>query len=113
AWGKGDYSSERAAARQRAAIVSLLARRRSAMTATSDSDSQGGPGSTWGKQAAPTSEIAFLQGPQKRRFELFDAARMFLELVRGFRAFHFAGPCVTVFGSARFAEGHRHYELAR
>jgi hypothetical protein len=33
--------------------------------------------------------------------------------MRGFRALHFVGPCVTVFGSARFPEGHRHYELAR
>jgi uncharacterized protein (TIGR00730 family) len=38
---------------------------------------------------------------------------MFLELVRGFRAFHFAGPCVTVFGSARFSQSTPHYELAR
>jgi len=26
---------------------------------------------------------------------------------------HFVGPCVTVFGSARFPAGHRYYELAR
>ena len=31
----------------------------------------------------------------------------------GFRALHFAGPCVTVFGSARFAETHPYYVLAR
>ncbi len=35
------------------------------------------------------------------------------EFVRGFRAFHFIGPCVTTFGSARFDEGHRYYELSR
>jgi len=34
-------------------------------------------------------------------------------MFRGIRAFHFLGPCVTVFGSARFPEGHPHYELAR
>jgi hypothetical protein len=33
--------------------------------------------------------------------------------LRGFRAFHFVGPCVTVFGSARFTEEHRYYELGR
>jgi uncharacterized protein (TIGR00730 family) len=33
--------------------------------------------------------------------------------VRGFRALHFVGPCVTVFGSARFAADHPYYELAR
>lgn len=35
------------------------------------------------------------------------------EFIRGFRVFHFVGPCVTVFGSARFKEGHPYYELAR
>ena len=35
------------------------------------------------------------------------------EFVRGFRAFARLGPAVTVFGSARFAEGHEYYELAR
>ena len=39
--------------------------------------------------------------------------RIFAELVRGFRALHFLGPCITVFGSARFEEGNPHYELAR
>jgi uncharacterized protein (TIGR00730 family) len=33
--------------------------------------------------------------------------------VRGFRALHFIGPCVTVFGSARFGEDHKYYALAR
>lgn len=36
-----------------------------------------------------------------------------LEFVRGFRALHGVGPCVTVFGSARFKEDHRYYALAR
>ena len=34
-------------------------------------------------------------------------------LLRGFRALHFAGPCVTVFGSARFKEDHAYYHMAR
>jgi uncharacterized protein (TIGR00730 family) len=34
-------------------------------------------------------------------------------MIRGFRSFHFAGPCVSVFGSARFEEGHGYYALAR
>jgi uncharacterized protein (TIGR00730 family) len=33
--------------------------------------------------------------------------------VRGFRALHFVGPCVTVFGSARFTQEHPFYALAR
>jgi len=45
--------------------------------------------------------------------ELSRLNRIFLEFVRGFRTLHFVGPCVTVFGSARFPEGHRWYELAR
>ncbi len=35
------------------------------------------------------------------------------DFITGFRALHFVGPCVTVFGSARFAEGHAHYQMAR
>ncbi len=30
--------------------------------------------------------------------------------MRGFRALHFVGPCVTVFGSARFKADHPYYE---
>jgi uncharacterized protein (TIGR00730 family) len=33
--------------------------------------------------------------------------------MKGFRTLHFVGPCVTVFGSARFSENHRYYRLAR
>jgi uncharacterized protein (TIGR00730 family) len=33
--------------------------------------------------------------------------------LRGFRTLHFVGPCVTVFGSARFTENHPYYQLAR
>jgi hypothetical protein len=39
--------------------------------------------------------------------------RILMEFVRGFRALHFVGPCVTIFGSARFQEGHPYYKLAR
>ncbi len=35
------------------------------------------------------------------------------EFVKGFRVLHFVGPCITVFGSARFKENHPHYESAR
>jgi hypothetical protein len=41
------------------------------------------------------------------------ALRIFSESIRGFRKLHFVGPCVTVFGSARFEEGSKYYELAR
>jgi uncharacterized protein (TIGR00730 family) len=38
---------------------------------------------------------------------------LFWETMRGFRALHFVGPCVTVFGSARFTEDQPYYQLAR
>jgi uncharacterized protein (TIGR00730 family) len=56
---------------------------------------------------------ALYEGPHSRLRELRFAMRVFKEFIRGFRALHFAGPCVTVFGSARFEEGHPYYELAR
>ena len=58
-------------------------------------------------------ERRFLAGPLSRVEELRRVLRIGAEFVRGFRALHFVGPCVTVFGSARFPEGHRYYELAR
>lgn len=58
-----------------------------------------------------SDEVRFLRGPKKRRTELLLALRIFFEFIRGFRKLHFAGPCVTVFGSARFTDGHRYYEL--
>ncbi|MHC4446606.1 MAG: LOG family protein, partial [Planctomycetota bacterium] len=35
------------------------------------------------------------------------------ELIRGFRRLRIVGPCVTVFGSARFQEDHAYYRTAR
>jgi len=67
----------------------------------------------WGKTAENREEVKFLEGPQSRTFELLRALRIFIELIKGFRALHFVGPCVTVFGSARFPETNRYYELAR
>lgn len=65
-------------------------------------------------QGPPAPEIQrFLQGPQPRGFELARAIRIFVEVLRGFRALHFVGPCVTVFGSARFAADHHDYGMAR
>jgi uncharacterized protein (TIGR00730 family) len=61
----------------------------------------------------PGAEQRFLVGRRTRRAELFSALGIFAEYMRGLRALHFVGPCVTVFGSARFPEGHPWYELAR
>ncbi|MBI3883868.1 MAG: TIGR00730 family Rossman fold protein [Sphingobacteriales bacterium] len=59
------------------------------------------------------SEIQFLQGPQNRWKDFKFAVKVLFEFVKGFRTLHFVGPCVTVFGSARFKEGHPYYEQAR
>lgn len=58
-------------------------------------------------------EERYLQGPQSRWAEFLRAIRIFREVIRGFRHLHFVGPCVTVFGSARFSESHPSYQLAR
>jgi hypothetical protein len=59
------------------------------------------------------AEKAFLAGRRPREADLESAVRIFLEFLRGFESFEFDRPCVTVFGSARFTEGHRYYDLAR
>lgn len=70
-------------------------------------------GPAWGKDGARPEEIRFLEGPQERTFELGRVIRIAAEFISGFRALHFVGPCVTVFGSARFKEEHPYYKLAR
>ncbi|HZY79621.1 MAG TPA: TIGR00730 family Rossman fold protein [Cyclobacteriaceae bacterium] len=59
------------------------------------------------------SEIQFLRGPQSRWEEFTFTVKILLEFVKGFRALHFVGPCVTVFGSARFNETDEYYELTK
>jgi hypothetical protein len=59
------------------------------------------------------AEKLFLKGRQGRAQDLESAVRYFLEFLKGFEFMDNAGPCVTVFGSARFEAGHPHYELAR
>jgi uncharacterized protein (TIGR00730 family) len=58
-------------------------------------------------------ESFFLEGPRSRGSELKSLLTIVAEFIRGFRALHFVGPCVTVFGSARFKEDHPYYALAR
>ena len=60
-----------------------------------------------------TEEKKFLAGPRTRWEELKYAFRVFLELIVGLRKLHFIGPCVTVFGSARFKEDHPYYKITR
>lgn len=64
-------------------------------------------------QPKSTSERQFLEGPHSRIREFSFVFRVMLEFIRGFRILHFVGPCITVFGSARFKEDHPFYQLAR
>lgn len=61
----------------------------------------------------PPKEHIFLEGPKSRGYELLFAWRVFWQFIRGFRALHFLGPSITVFGSARFKEDHPYYQQAR
>ncbi len=65
-------------------------------------------------QTSPTKEEqVFLTGPNSRKSEFLFALKVLAEFIKGFRVFHFLGPCATVFGSARYKEGHEYYEMAR
>jgi uncharacterized protein (TIGR00730 family) len=59
------------------------------------------------------SKHVYLEGPKSRGYELKFAWKVFTELIRAIRELHFVGPCITVFGSARFKEDHEHYICAR
>jgi hypothetical protein len=59
------------------------------------------------------AERRFLAGPRSRWKELLSVFSIMWEFIRGFRTLHFVGPCVTVFGSARFHEHHPYYALTQ
>ena len=59
------------------------------------------------------SDRYFLSGPHRRIEDLKMLFKIGMEFMRGFRALHFVGPCITVFGSARSKPGQPYYELAR
>ena len=61
----------------------------------------------------PPKQPVYLDGPKSRGSELLFAFRVFRQFLKGFRTLHFAGPCITVFGSARFKEDHIYYTAAR
>ncbi len=58
-------------------------------------------------------EAVFLDGPHSRLKELSFLFNVMREFVYGLRKLHFVGPCVTIFGSARFDENHEYYKMAR
>ncbi len=59
------------------------------------------------------ADRVLLEGPHSRRRELWLVLQTVRDFIRGFRTLHFVGPCVTVFGSARFDEQHPYYALGR
>jgi len=66
-----------------------------------------------GSRIIPPKEPVYLEGPKSRGYELSFAWRVFMQFLKGFRHLHFVGPCITVFGSARFKEDHPYYIKAR
>ena len=60
-----------------------------------------------------SEEIKFLAGPQSRLKDFLFTIKVVWEFVKGFRVLHFVGPCITIFGSARFKEDHPYYIQTR
>lgn len=65
------------------------------------------------KKTISKEERYFLEGPRSKWTEFKFVVKVMQEFIRGFRKLHYIGPCVTVFGSARFGETHPYYQLAR
>lgn len=59
------------------------------------------------------SDRLLLEGPNSRLRELQLLWRAARDFIVGFRNLHFVGPCVSVFGSARFHDGHPYYAIGR
>jgi len=67
----------------------------------------------WASGPGSEDMVRMLTGPRSRLDEFTRLLRIFSEFIKGFRALHFVGPCVTVFGSARVEEDHRYYQMSR
>ncbi len=61
----------------------------------------------------PAKEQVFLEGPKSRTYEFLFVWKVFKQFINGIRTLHFVGPCITVFGSARFKEDNAFYVSAR
>ena len=59
------------------------------------------------------AEQAFLEGRRQKQADVESAVGIFLEFLRGFELLNVPAPCVSVFGSARIASDHPHYDMAR
>ncbi len=56
------------------------------------------------------SERRFLAGKRNRRRDFLFSLKVMWEFLKGFNAFKNIGPCITVFGSARFDENNKWYK---
>ena len=70
----------------------------------SNSDFQGQRYNPWFLESATDLETKFLTGRRHRGEDLESAVHIFLEFLKGFESLDIEGDCVTIFGSARFAE---------
>ncbi|MFO7673634.1 MAG: TIGR00730 family Rossman fold protein [Lutibacter sp.] len=59
-----------------------------------------------------SEESSFLQGHRNLIKELWFTIKVQYHFIKAFRKFHFIGPCVTVFGSARFDVTNLYYKEA-
>ncbi len=84
-----------------------------ASNSTETEAKRSGPATGVGALEWLRDERNLLEGPRSRWTELVRVFKIAAEFIRGFRALHFQGPCITVFGSARFPETHPHYQKAR
>ncbi len=58
-------------------------------------------------------EIKFLEGPQSMWHDFVFAVNQFADFVKGLNVLGFSGPCICIFGSARFTEDNPYYIQAR
>ncbi len=59
------------------------------------------------------TDLEMLQGPHNRFTELVFGFRVLSQFLKGFRKLHFVGPCLSIFGSARYKPGDAYYEKAK
>ncbi|MGA1307090.1 MAG: TIGR00730 family Rossman fold protein [Candidatus Kapaibacteriota bacterium] len=57
-------------------------------------------------------EFYYLEGPKSRLSEFVFTLKVMREFISAFRRLHFVGPCITVFGSARYKSDHPYYKLS-
>jgi uncharacterized protein (TIGR00730 family) len=68
-------------------------------------------GDDWPYRSRSVADRQLLSGRLAGPTELKRALHIFREFLMGFRRLRGIGPCVTVFGSARFEEDHRYYRM--